>query len=404
MKSPQRQFEFAKSAKLPQRHAVLDEERVGGQRATALLPGRKGPLRQTQRLVETAVHQRPLSVEQQASLETVAQVGLDAQVFAVRHIRADDIARFNQVGDPIVSRLEREIPLAFVFGEFDHFARVGKPLLEAVRVSQRQPTAPERHDRRVRIVEPAGHLGGLLAQRDSLVALRPVEFDPQSCERLGEEPAVGGAEHRPRFLEKLHEAMIGHAGEAENPTGRKNRAGEQIGPPDATRDVGGSQRALAGRGDVARLDLRLGEVAEQFRQDRIVASPLEREGLDGVVEMAGRLLVGQLLLRGLRRPPRIVDRGVRVSRRGALAIVIGDLGERLARRVEAPDRFRDDAMEAAAFGRGQTVVERFADERVAEGVASRHAAHLVDKVERIRPDRGVRSNRRARRRSRLQGS
>lgn len=74
----------------------------------------------------------------------------------------------------IVSGLERKIALPDALGDRDGFAPVSEPLVQAVRVSQRQMPAPKRDDRGVRIVDPPRHLDGLLAKRDGLVALRPV--------------------------------------------------------------------------------------------------------------------------------------------------------------------------------------------------------------------------------------
>ena len=59
-----------------------------------------------------------------------------------------------------------------------------------------------------------------------------------------------------------------------------------------------------------------------------------------------------------------------------------DLSIGLARRAKTADRFSDDSMQPAALGRGQRVVERLTDERMAEAVALGRAARLMDEFER----------------------
>ena len=62
--------------------------------------------------------------------------------------------------------------------------------------------------------------------------------------------------------------------------------------------------------------------------------------------------------------------------------MVCDLGIGLARSIETADCFRDDAMQSAALGRRQRVVERLANQRMAKAVASRRAADLVDEFKR----------------------
>ena len=49
----------------------------------------------------------------------------------------------------------------------------------------------------MRIVKPSRHIGRLLAERDGLFAIRPVEFDTQPREHLGEQRTVDIAQYRP---------------------------------------------------------------------------------------------------------------------------------------------------------------------------------------------------------------
>ena len=79
-------------------------------------------------------------------LEAVSQFGFGDQVFALRGVGAVYVPGLEQIGNSIVAGLERKIALASPLRDHDHVARVSQPLLEAVRVSQRQMTAPERDD------------------------------------------------------------------------------------------------------------------------------------------------------------------------------------------------------------------------------------------------------------------
>ena len=60
----------------------------------------------------------------------------------------------------------------------------------------------------MQFLEPPRHIGRLLAERNGLLAIRPVEFDTQSREHLGEQWTFDIAQYRPGFPKELNEAMI----------------------------------------------------------------------------------------------------------------------------------------------------------------------------------------------------
>src|SRR5215471_16414621 len=95
------------------------------------------------------------------------------------------------------------------------------------------------------------------------------------------------------------------------------------------------------------------------------------------------LLIGEALLGRSRRPARVLDGGVGVAGRSALTVMIGDLGIGLPRLAKPTDRFGNDAMQTPARSRRQSVVERLANEGVAETVATCGASHLMDEFERF---------------------
>ena len=266
-------------------------------------------------LVQAAVHQCAHRFEQKSALESIAQFGLDGQIFVLRDVGADYIARFDQIGDPKEAGLEREVSLPGPIRDCNHFLRVGEPLFEAVRVSQRKPTSPKGDNQGMRIFEPSRHIRRLLAERNGLFAIRPVEFDTQPREHLGEQRTFDIAQYRPGFPKELNEAMIGHSGKADVPAGREYGAGEQFGSVDTARNVGGFETGLASLAEITGLDLRFAEIAEQLRLERIVPGALERERFNRVVQMSRRLLVGELLFRGPRGLPRIFDGGIGIAGR-----------------------------------------------------------------------------------------
>ena len=79
--------------------------------------------------------------------------------------------------------------------------------------------------------------------------------------------------------------MVGHSRKAESSTGRQDRAGEQFGPVDPARDIGGPETVLASLCEIARLDLGFAEIAEQLCLKRIVTGALERKRFDCIVQM-----------------------------------------------------------------------------------------------------------------------
>ena len=130
---------------------MLNEKRVGRERTAALLAGRERLLRQTLRVVQAAVHQCAHRFEQKSALKSIAQLRLDGQILVLRDI-GDYIARFDQIGDPKEAGLEREVSLPGPICDCDQFLRVGQPLFEAVRVSQRKPASPKGDDQGMRIL------------------------------------------------------------------------------------------------------------------------------------------------------------------------------------------------------------------------------------------------------------
>jgi hypothetical protein len=58
----------------------------------------------------------------------------------------------SSAGNAVEAGLQREIAFAGPLGDRDHGTRIRKPLVEAVGVAQSQLAAPQRHDRRMRIV------------------------------------------------------------------------------------------------------------------------------------------------------------------------------------------------------------------------------------------------------------
>ena len=284
-------------------------------------------------------------------LEAVSQFGFGDQVFALRSVGAVYVPGFEQIGNSIVAGLERKIALASPLRDHDHVARVSQPLLEAVRVSQRQMTAPERNDCGVRIVKSTRHLDGLLTKSDASLALRPVQLESESGEHLRAQGTVALAQHLLRLAEQQDETAIGHPGIAEAASGRYDGAGEQLWSVDTARDIGGRKTRLAGHRKIARLALSLAEFTQQFSTQQLVPAALERQRVDGVAQMMRRFLVGELLFCGASGPPRVSDREIRVVGRCALTIVIGDLGIWLCRPLETADRFGDDPMQTAALGR-----------------------------------------------------
>ena len=74
-------LEFAEAAELPHGVAMLDEKRVEGQRARALLAGDEALLRERRRLGEASVHQRAHPLQQEPALEAVLELRLGDQIF-----------------------------------------------------------------------------------------------------------------------------------------------------------------------------------------------------------------------------------------------------------------------------------------------------------------------------------
>jgi hypothetical protein len=91
--------------------------------------------------------------------------------------------------------------------------------------------------------------------------------------------------------------VIRHSGKAEVSTGRKDRAGEQIGSVDAARDIRGAKTGLARLREIARLDLGFAEIAKQFRLEGIVAGALQGKRPEGVTQMNRGFLIGELFSR-----------------------------------------------------------------------------------------------------------
>ena len=167
-------LDFAEPPALPQYASLLDEKRIERQRAAALLTRDESLLGKGLGLLEAPSISARIACSRSPRLKRSR-----SSASAVRYSRCPTSAPamspdFDEIGDSIVAGLEREIALPGALGDRDHFAPVGEPLLQAVRVSQRQMAAPQRDDRRVRIVDPPRHLDGLLAKRDGLLALRPV--------------------------------------------------------------------------------------------------------------------------------------------------------------------------------------------------------------------------------------
>ena len=210
--------------------------------------------------------------------------------------------------------------------------------------------APEGDDRGVRIVNPPGHLHGLLAKRHRLLALRPVELDAEPSQHLRAERTVVVAQPLLGLIEQLDEAVIGHSGIAEASTGSHHGAGEEFRSIEAACDIGGLEASLTRLGEFPCLDSSFPEFAQELPTQGFVPAALERERVDGVAQVMRRFLIGPLLLGYARGLPRIFDRQLGVAGRRGPAIVVRDLGKRLRRGIETSDRFGDDSMQSAAIG------------------------------------------------------
>ena len=114
----------------------------------------------------------------------------------------------------------------------------------------------------------------------------------------------------------MDERVVGLAGIADAPAGRHDRPGEQVRVVGAPRKIRGAEAGSTALGEIAASDLRLAQLAEQFRVQPLVAVAPEMQGFDRIAQVVRGLFVGELIAGHARRPPRIFDRelgGVRAS-------------------------------------------------------------------------------------------
>ena len=155
--------------------------------------------------------------------------------------------------------------------------------------------------------------------------------------------------------------------------------------------------------ELARLAVGLAEAEQQLAAGRLVGGLRELQGLEGAVEMADGLLVGQRGQRPPGRAGRVVDGLGRRSGLGGRDEVVRELAERrfgVAGVLLLEDR-ADPAVQPHAPGPAQRRVERLANQRVGERVAPRSTGAPPRRSGAPRPPRAPRA---AARRAARQGA
>ena len=164
------------------------------------------------------------------------------------------------------------------------------------------------------------------------------------------------------------------------PAEAERRARQVLPEACGPRELRGGLEGGAAVIELARLAVGLAEAEQQLAAGRLVGGVRELEGLEGAVEMADGLLVGQRGQRPAGRAGRVVDGLGRRSGLGGRDEVVGELAERRIGVVGVlllEDR-ADPAVQPDAPGPAQRRVERLANQRVGERVAPRSTGLLLD--------------------------
>ena len=174
-------------------------------------------------------------------------------------------------------------------------------------------------------------------------------------------------------------------GERPKPPRRERGAAEQVVVAELLGERDGLEQAVA-RGVLAGVHLRLAAGEHELAAALLVGLGGEVEDPQRGVEQVGRLLVGERAQRLVAGALGVVERALRVARRGGLDEVVGELEQPGAAGpgARALERLADRPVQPRAADRAQVVVERLADQAVGEAEAAGLARRLGEQVQRER--------------------